>query len=580
MVTVIGLAVTATVVLPVPLAATAATGPVTIWVDPVHGQDTRTGAGKATAVRTLTEAWNRIPARKALTRPVRIMVRAGTIAESAAPNYWEQRRGTAAAPISIVSADGVGRAQLPSINMFGVSHLTLDGVAIRSRFDAFHCERCSYITLKRSAFTGIGDPLKGAGPQEGVKINQSDHMQILDSYLAGATDNALDLVAVQHATIARNTIAHSADWCAYAKGGSADVVFDSNEVHHCGTGGITAGQGTGLQFMVAPWTNYEAYGVRMVNNVLHDVEGAALGVNGGFAVLLAGNTAYRTGSRDHVLEVVFGERSCDGTGEDDARCTAQQDAGAWGPAAAGGDPTPIGNSQVALIGNLVVNPDGIRSEYTQFAVYGPRTADPAEGPDPAVTDDRLTIRGNAIWNGPGEVALGLGDDQGCTDENPTCTVDLVQTQNAINTVKPDVTVAAGVAPVPASVIATGVDPTIPAFSWDGVAAARGVPPVTMPTVVERDRAGRIRADAPTQPGAYVGPAAVTTVAVTGTGSGGRVTARGGTLSLLRGGWVELAARPATGRAFAAWGGACAGQRGATCLLRADRAQLAVSITWR
>lgn len=559
------------------IGAASAAVPVVIWVDPVAGQDARSGATAATALRSLTTAWNRIPASRTLTRPYRIMIRSGTLLPGQTPNYWENRWGTAAAPITIVSADGPGRAQLPSVNMFGVRHLSFDGIAIRSPFDAFHCEKCSYIELRRSAFVGIGDPAKGQGPQENVKINQSDHIRIIDSYLGGATDNALDLVAVQHAYIGRNTIAHAADWCAYAKGGSTDIEFDSNHVHHCGTGGITLGQGTGLQFMSAPWTNYEVYGARAVNNVLHDIDGASLGVNGGFATLLAHNTAYRTGSRDHLLEVVFGERSCDGT-EDNAKCASIRNAGGWGPRAGGGDPVPIGNSQTALVHNLVYNPAGVQSQYTHFAVYGPRPAGGSGGQDPAVADDGLLIRGNAIWNGPVEHELGLGGEQGCAETHPTCSPNAVRSENSINAAEPTVRVVAGVVPVPAGEIAagSGAATALPAFSWTGVPASRRVPPVAMPRVIARDRAGVARAGKPWRPGAYLGDAPASTVSISGLASGGTVTARSGglvrgsagSIVVLRGDWIELTARPAAGRRFLGWSGACAGQRGTTCLVQA------------
>ena len=558
-----------------PVAAVTATTR-TIWVDPSRGRDTRSGATASTALRSLSAAWDRVPRARTLTRPYRIMIRSGTITRTAAPNYWEQRWGTTAAPITIVSADGPGRARLPSINMYDVRHVTLDGLAIRSEFDAFHCEKCSYVELRRSAFVGIGDPDKGNGPQESVKVNQSDHLRIVDSYLAGATDNALDLVAVNHAYIARNTIAHAVDWCSYAKGGSTDITYDSNHVHHCGTGGITLGQGTGFQFMLAPADNYEVYGATVVNNVLHDIDGAALGVNGGFATLLADNTAYRTGSRDHLLEVVFGERSCDGTGEDDAICARARAAGGWGPSASGGDPAPIGDRQVALVDNLLYNPAGVASQYSQFAVYGPRPAGDSGGPDPAVADDGLIIRGNVIWNGPPDLDLGLGGDQGCDEDHPTCAPDRVRAENAVNTVEPSVTVAAGIVPVPAGEIeaGTGAGAALPSFTWDGIAAERGVPAVTMPVTVERDRAGLVRAGQPWRPGAYLGapPQATVTVRITGAGT---LTTRtssarrghGDRLVVLPGDWIELRARPAAPARFRGWGGACAGQPGTTCLLR-------------
>jgi hypothetical protein len=309
-----------------------------------------------------------------------------------------------------------------------------------------------------------------------------------------------------------------------------------------------------------------------MNNVVHDVEGAAVGVNGGYNALVANNTAYRVGSRDHVLGVTFGERSCDGSGEDDARCTRIRNAGGWGPRTAGGDPTPIGNRHVALVDNLVYNPDGFRSQWTHFAVYGPRPG--GTGGPTAVADDDLTIRGNVIWNGPADLDLGLGGDQGCTAGNRTCNPDLVLAQNAINTTRPPVRLVAGMVPVPAAplVAGTGGAKPLPAFVWDGVPATRGVPAVAMPTSVALDRVGAARTRANWRPGAYVGdaPASSLRVSTTGPGSvtnraGGTLTGKGGWYTVLTGDWVELTARPAAGKKFLRWTGVCAGQ-GATCLV--------------
>ena len=77
------------------------------------------------------------------------------------------------------------------------------------------------------------------------------------------------------------------------QGGSAYLLVDRNVIHDCGTTGFGAGQSTGLQYMVPPWTHYEAYDIKFTNNVLHDVDGAAFGVWGGFNILMAHNTAYR-----------------------------------------------------------------------------------------------------------------------------------------------------------------------------------------------------------------------------------------------------------------------------------------------
>ena len=46
-----------------------------------------------------------------------------------------------------------------------------------------------------------------------------------------------------------------------AAGGSAYISVSENEFFDCGTGGFTAGQGTGLEYMVAPWLHYSAYAI-------------------------------------------------------------------------------------------------------------------------------------------------------------------------------------------------------------------------------------------------------------------------------------------------------------------------------
>ena len=135
--------------------------------------------------------------------------------------------------------------------MYGVSHFALIGVDIIREGDAFHCEMCDHILLRDSELSG------GTGAHETVKINQSQFVYIEGSDIHGADDDAIDFVAVQYGHVSGNRIHDARDWCMYAKGGSAYLTFSGNEVFDCGTGGITAGQGTGFEFMTAPWLNYE-----------------------------------------------------------------------------------------------------------------------------------------------------------------------------------------------------------------------------------------------------------------------------------------------------------------------------------
>src|SRR5690606_14681849 len=66
-----------------------------LWVDPLHGSDAADGASRATALRTITAAWQRIPAGTQLqSSSYRILLVAGDYAEGDYPVYWEDRHGT------------------------------------------------------------------------------------------------------------------------------------------------------------------------------------------------------------------------------------------------------------------------------------------------------------------------------------------------------------------------------------------------------------------------------------------------------------------------------------------------------
>ena len=398
---------------------------VDIWVDPVAGNDSNTGQDRAHALGTVAAAWARIPIGVTLTSGYRIMLAAGHYPQATSVNYWENRHGTAAAPIVLQAADGSHTAVFDAdINMFDVSYFSLIGVDIVREGDTFHCEQCRHVLIRDVELDG------GAGAHDNVKVNQSQYVAIENSDIHGADDNAVDFVAVQYGHLTGNRIHDAQDWCAYAKGGSAYIEYSGNEVFDCGTGGITAGQGTGFEFMVAPWLNYEAYGVLIDNNVIHDVQGAGLGVAGGFNVTFAYNTLYRVGTRSHLVEFVHGRRGCDGIVE---TCAAHRAAGGWGTT--GGEEPLIPNRHIVFANNVVLNPSGAGSQWQQFQIDGPLGVDPASGvPSPSRADDDLHIVGNVIWNGP--VGHPLGTDDACLAANPTCNDTQITAENAINTVQP------------------------------------------------------------------------------------------------------------------------------------------------
>jgi hypothetical protein len=485
-----------------------------VWVDPRHGSDHHSGRTRAAALRTLTEAWNRIPRHRTLRRGYLIKITPGTLGVAQVPNYLESRYGTRTAPILIEPAGAAGSVSVAALNIFDTRYMYLVGLRISSAVgDSVHCERCDHFLLRDSWLHGA-TPASGA-VEEVVKFNQSRWVWVEGNDVSGATNNAVDLVAVEHASILTNRMHQAGDWCAYAKGGSAYVRVEGNDIYDCGVGGFTAGQGSGLQFMSAPWLGYEAYDVKVYDNVIHDVQGAALGVNGGFDVMMAYNTAYRVGSADHVIEVVAGHRSCDGQPGDPERvaCGTYLARGAWGTTRVddGENYVRIPNRHVYLYDNVVYNPPGYRSQYVQFDIDAPYTGAPQDGsnvPTPTLFDDDLRIEGNLIWNGPADMPLGVGTDDGsgnqlgCADSNPTCNEAQLRADNAINRAVPGlVDPAAGrFAPAPGGVLAHTPSRPIPSFAWSDVYPAL-VPPGLASNAVPLDRSGHPRTAA-SPPGAY------------------------------------------------------------------------------
>lgn len=433
-----------------------------IWVSP-SGDDDAAGTA-AEPVRTITEAWRRIPGDVDLTAPHWIQLRAGQYAADHSPHYWENRHGTATAPIVLNAADGAHTAEMAGdVNMYGVRHLTMSGIDIVRSGDTFHCERCSHIQLRRMTLDGRGDA------HETIKANQSDHLLISDSDVSGAYENAIDFVAVQTATITRNVIHDAEDWCAYAKGGSVDIAVTDNRIHHCGTGGFTAGQGAGFEYMVAPWLRYEAYAITVTGNVIHDTWGAGLGVNGGANIVMAHNTLYRVGSRSHTIEFVHGSRSCDG---DIAGCRRNQEAGGWGGPGLDGQWIPSRN--VAFVNNVVVNPPGLASRWSHLQVAEPQDPPPGSGvPGPSHADDGLVISGNVFSNGSADMEVGwAGHESTFRSTNWVNTVPVELRDAAAGDFRP--TPGGVLAALPAGPVPTlpWADPTVPAIAQPGIDTSR------------------------------------------------------------------------------------------------------------
>ena len=470
-----------------------------VWVSTTGSDVSGDGASRATAFASLSGAWNSLPSGALSGTGYRIRLAPGSYRGA----YLEDRIGSTQFPILIEPADGAGTVTFTApygeqgaVQFLNVAYVYLQDLVIDLPFsgDGFQCERCDHLLLRRMHVRTVRPD---DGQTETVKLNQSRHVYIEDSEFSGAGDNALDAVAVQYGHILRSKIHNARDWCAYLKGGSAYFRVEGNEFYNCGTGGFTSGQGTGFQFMTAPWLHYEAYGITFVNNVVHDVEGACMGVNGGYDIVYAYNTCVRVGSRSHVIEVVFGSHTCDGG--DAVNCQPRLDAGGWANPDFNAD-LQIPNRHVFILNNLVYNPAPYQSQWQHLTVFGPvNEVAGSHVPAGARGDDDLHMRGNVIWNGPVDHSLGVGGDA-CTDANPTCSTAQLLADNAINTFEPQLQSGSFV-PLTGGNLVSVTSAALPTLIWTDVPTT-AIPAGDTSIAVLTDRAGRLRCGGV---GAYLAP---------------------------------------------------------------------------
>ncbi len=479
-----------------------------IWVDPVNGNDAADGSIRAQSLRTIAAAWARVPAATAAegtsgaATGYRLQLVPGTYpaydqSNANVPGQLADRRGSYASPIIIQAADGPGTVNLPGLEVYNchyVYFLNLNTRGPSSGGDGFHISSCTYVLLRGCDIHGNGQT------QEVLKGNQCRHVYVEDCRIHGPTDNVgLDFVACQYGHIYRNVISDTTDWGMYLKGGSAYFRVEGNEIFNAGNGGFTAGQGAGFEYMVNPWLHYEAYDIKFVNNVVHDTDGAGMGVNGGYNILLAYNTLYRVGRNSHAIEVVFGGRGCGGEADHLAAARANHDAGGWGRAVAEDSQYYIPNRNIFIYANVVYNPAGYRSAWNHFSTRADTT--PPSGtnaPNPCAGDGNLQIKGNFIWNGPADLALGIGESgEARLDPNA------IRAENSINAAEPQLADPGGgnFRPVQGGNVFGVTTYAIPDFGWDDAPSPPTVPPGNLSNSVPRNRAKEPRTQ-PGHPGAY------------------------------------------------------------------------------
>lgn len=501
-----------------------------VYVSP-SGNDDNSGATRSEPLRTIGAAWSRIPEGALQGTGYRINLLPGSYeCEGGCMNYFSDRQGTATFPVILQAADGPGTVtlqgglNLANVQYFYVLNVTLSAGDPFPTFgnNVLHVERGDHLLFRGMNIQG---PSHRRLPenyeiQEVIKINQSKHIYLEACDISGAYQTGVDYFAVQYGHILQNRIHDIGEWGMYLKGGSAYFHIEGNEIYDCGLG-FQAGEGSNFEVMETPFLHYEAYDFKFVNNLLHHISGTGLSVSGGYNILLAHNTLYRVatftdeaqgGERGYGLfSAVYGARSCldfseNGEGNAQQVCGGLIDQGGWGTSAVGEGGEWIPNKNVFVYNNIFYNPQSVQSRYGHFVIRGPQTPPSIARnlPSPVRADDNLQIKGNIVWNGPANHPIGINEESGCQNNNPTCTLVQLTADNAFNTLEPQFVNAeqGNFAPTPGGNLTQFRTSSIPDFTWNDAPARPVVPVGVLDNEVSVDKEGRPRTSVNT-PGAYI-----------------------------------------------------------------------------
>ena len=215
----------------------------------------------------------------------RILVPAGTYAGGG----WIERSGTAAAPITVVSADGPRRAVIQgggeALRVGNSAYLVFDGFEVRNAGDnCVHVDNSHHVTLRNLYVHDAG--VDG----DAVKVNQSHHITVERSELArpgprsaggpNPYQECLDFVDVDDSAIRDNFIHDGGSMLAYVKGGSRNPVIERNvfSQQRAGASDPVVGLGGYTDSELLGGERYEVINAVFRNNVVVG------GVAGGLAV--------------------------------------------------------------------------------------------------------------------------------------------------------------------------------------------------------------------------------------------------------------------------------------------------------
>lgn len=515
---------------------------VDLYVNPVVGSDDNPGTLPEQPVRSLRVAWQRIIEFAVPNVGYRFNLQPGTyrfdpVNRNKFGFLAGMREGTFQHPIIFRAELGPGTVNISGgLEFERLKYLYLEDLKL-SLLDQdasignslLRIADCDHVLVRNVEVNGPNPALPDAKEraEDAVRVERSQYVYLENNDIHGAVSTGVRLFAVQRGHLLANRVHEIGGWAVQLHGGSAYLRAERNELYYSGQG-FLAGGDSNFELMRSPWLHYDAYDVKFVNNIVHDVPGIGAGAAGGFNVLLAYNTFHRIGTYQDgqtpqgypLMAFWHGRRFCaeaaeNGTGNATANCAAHLAAGGWGTT----DPAarePIPNRRVSVYNNVFYNPSPLRTRGGHLYVEGAVAPTPGSNiPAGLHADTSLAIVGNVIWNGPQNTPLGL-ETAGSGCAHATCNAAQIRRDNRINTLQPQFRNPAqgDLRPRPNGNLVGIRTVQIPAFAFGHEAPVQ--PPVPVgdnDNTVPEDYAGEARGLF--TPGAYAG-AYVPSYGVSGT----------------------------------------------------------------
>jgi hypothetical protein len=435
-----------------------------IWVDPINGNDNNSGETRSLAVKTIQAAWNLLPSINTSTGyKIKLVQGEYAYRDQSTGNiiglYLDEKHGTFSFPIVFESADGTGKSKILSpFDFRDISYIYLQGLDFETDRNSdgggntIHFADGDHILIKNCTLNGF-DGIERK-PQETLKVNQVSNIFVEDSDISGAFWFSLDYMAVRYGHIQGCKIHDASMDCLLLKGGTTQIRVESNIVYNAERFGLSAGQGSGFDFLVPPWIHYDAYDLKFINNIIHNTNYAGIAVLGAYNILAAYNTFYKIGIDKNIdaslISCGLAQRGCNDPEMSDS-CNAHHALGGWSPGLWSAPSLPYGeeadcipNKNIYIYNNIFYNPFPDSTLGGHLEIRAPYDASERSSSflvssnisAPALSDNNLQIKGNIIWNGFKDKYLGIGDETGCRDTNKTCNTTLILANNTINKIEP------------------------------------------------------------------------------------------------------------------------------------------------